>query len=269
MFLLLWDAKKGLPAPGSPIEPRNVNTGMCYRLEDGKTHIVVYRREEAAKTMAHELLHAYQVGEWCNDDPDVLRGSGRIVRECLFAASGAAASGAAASGAASSGAASSGAASSGAAASGSVPDRRIPGVLKPAEVIVDALAIELCMTVFQGTTRAAVLAKALTGARRLAAHFGTLDPSRPMQTTPAAEYYVLKYHILLCSDELRRAHASGFQRPDKKALRKVFLSAPPVERYMPRSGLPRPVEGASMRMTPKALTVPAGSRRGQHASTFA
>lgn len=243
MLLLLWDGKKGLPAPGRPVEPMHVNTGMCSRFGNGKTHIMVYRREEAAKTMAHELLHAYQAGEWCNGDPDVLRGSARIVRECLGASL---ALGAAVA-----------------------TDRRVPGHLKPAEAIVDALAIDLCRRVFGGSSEAAAVRKARVGARRLAAHSATLDPSQPLQTTPAAEYFVLKYHLLLASDELRRAHSSGFQRPDKKAVRKVFLSAPPIGSFLPRSRLPRPAEGASMRMTPKSLTIPPGGRGDRAAAIFA
>jgi hypothetical protein len=252
MLLLLWDGKKGLPAPGSPVEPRHVNTGMCSRFGNGKTHIMVYRREEAAKTMAHELLHAYQSGEWCNDDPDVLRGSGRIVRACLG---------------------SPGVPGTPGGASGDgeqARDRRVPGTLKPTEAITDALALDICRGAFGGASEGEVLGKARAAARRLASHFRTLDPSRSMQTTPAAEYYVLKYHLLLCGDELRRAHSAGFQRPDKKAVRKVFLSAPPVASFLPIARLPRAVEGASMRMSPKKLTLPRGAREaGWEAGLFA
>jgi hypothetical protein len=249
MLLLLWDGKKGLPPPGSPVEPRHVNTGMCSRFGNGKTHIMVYRREEAAKTMAHELLHAYQSGEWCNDDPDVLRGSGRIVRACLGTGGAGGPSG----------------------AGEQARDRRVPGTLKPTEAITDALALDICRGAFGGASEGEVLGKARAAARRLASHFRTLDPTRSMQTTPAAEYYVLKYHLLLSGDELRRAHSAGFQRPDKKLVRRVFLAAPPVASFLPVARLPRAVEGASMRMTPKKLTIPRGAREaaGGEAGLFA
>ncbi len=252
MLLLLWDGKKGLPAPGRPVEPRHVNTGMCTRFGNGKTHIMVYRREEAAKTMAHELLHAYQSGEWCNGDPDVLRGSGRIVRECLGSAESPGERGAGSP-----------------AAADRTRDRRVPGLLKPTEAITDALALDICRSVFGGASESGVIGKARIAARRLAAHFRTLDPSSPMQTTPAAEYYVLKLHLLLSGEELRRAHSAGFQRPDKKAVRRVFLSAPPVGIFLPRARLPRPVEGASMRMSPKTLTLYRGGRTGRAPGTAA
>lgn len=222
LVVLLWDNKKGLPEAGASIDPVHVNTGVCTRYRTGKTLIVVFRKEEATKTIAHEIFHAYKVGHWCNGDPEVLTGSDRIVRACLGA---------------------------------SDVDLRVPSDIKPEEAVVDALAIDLCRRLFGGSLgEAEILTKARVAARRLVAHFYTLPESASMQSTPAAEYYLLKYHLLLSAEDLRKAHSQGLQRPDKKAVRKLFSAPPPVSEFLPRTKLPIPKKGLSMRMTPEALT---------------
>jgi hypothetical protein len=105
-----------------------------------------------AKTMEHELLHAYQSGKWCNGDPDVLRGSGRIVRECLESAESPGDQGAGGQG-----------------ATNPTRDRRVPGLLKPTETSIDALALDICKCVLGGASESGVIAKARIAAMRLVA----------------------------------------------------------------------------------------------------
>jgi hypothetical protein len=71
--LYLWDAKKVLPAKRSrEIGVENINTGVTSWSFDGSCEVLVYRREDLEKTIVHELLHCYHIGDWCNDDEIVL-----------------------------------------------------------------------------------------------------------------------------------------------------------------------------------------------------
>jgi hypothetical protein len=71
----LWGEKKRLPDKrGEPLTRDACNTGHCIRhSDDGRCEILVFRKEDAVKTLFHELLHAYCVGDWCNDDPVILK----------------------------------------------------------------------------------------------------------------------------------------------------------------------------------------------------
>lgn len=72
LTVYLWDAKKQLATADSDIGSCDANTGLNTRYSmSGNAKIMVYRREEAVKTLVHEILHAYQIGEWANDDDDV------------------------------------------------------------------------------------------------------------------------------------------------------------------------------------------------------
>lgn len=54
--------RKRLPANrGASIDADNVNSGFCYvhSRDDGDVNIVIYRREEFFKVLAHELIHLY------------------------------------------------------------------------------------------------------------------------------------------------------------------------------------------------------------------
>lgn len=74
LLLYLWDGKKTLPdRPGSTIGTDNINTGVTSWRYDGSCKILVYRREDLEKTIVHELLHAYGVGDWCNTDRIVMQ----------------------------------------------------------------------------------------------------------------------------------------------------------------------------------------------------
>lgn len=71
--LYLWDSKKVLPAKGGGvIGVENINTGVTSWSFDGSCEVLVYRREDLEKTIVHELLHCYHIGDWCNDDEIVL-----------------------------------------------------------------------------------------------------------------------------------------------------------------------------------------------------
>ena len=54
--------RKRLPAKrGASIDAGHVNSGFCYvhSRDDGDVNIVIYRREEFFKVLAHELIHLY------------------------------------------------------------------------------------------------------------------------------------------------------------------------------------------------------------------
>ena len=121
--------------------------------------------------------------------------------------------------------------------------------MRPIEAIVDFMAMDMCGRVFGGPGPDDVLKRARIAARRLAAHLRTVGRHMPLQTTAAIEYYILKFHLMCMSAAVRRAHAKGLQRPDKQALRSVFLSAPPSDAFA-RRHLPRAPAGMSLRMTP-------------------
>jgi hypothetical protein len=69
-----------VPRQGEIVTPDHVNTGLNVRYSGGRVVVLVFRKEEAIKTLFHEILHAYGVGDWCNRDPEVLRGSHAIAR---------------------------------------------------------------------------------------------------------------------------------------------------------------------------------------------
>ena len=62
----LWNRRKWLESTDTEIGSANANTGMTKHGHGKK--IIVYRREESVKTLVHEILHAYHVGDWANDD---------------------------------------------------------------------------------------------------------------------------------------------------------------------------------------------------------
>ena len=67
--LYMWDSKKVLPEKrAGEIGSENINTGVTSWSFDGACEVLVYRREDLEKTIVHELLHCYEIGNWCNDD---------------------------------------------------------------------------------------------------------------------------------------------------------------------------------------------------------
>ena len=224
VVMLMWDAKKVVPDRGKRVDPVHVNTGMCVRYSGGSSRVLVYRTEEAVKTMVHEVMHAYGVGDWCNHDAGVLLGSDRIFRAFV---------------------------------DDQGSDRRVRRSLAPTEAVVDFMAIDVCRSIFGGASEAAVVRRARVAARRLAAHLLTVPAPGAFQTTPAIEYYAIKLHLMTMADDMRRAHSRGLQRPDKQAVRRVFLSGPSVALFQTRR-LPANPSGMSLRMTPKSLTPSCG-----------
>lgn len=54
---------KGLPEQGRVLTPDHVNSGLTYMYGDyDGTNIVIFRMEEFAKVLCHELLHFYEIG---------------------------------------------------------------------------------------------------------------------------------------------------------------------------------------------------------------
>ena len=71
--LYLWDGRKALPKrKGQEIGTDHINTGVTSWAYDGSCRVLVYRREDLEKTIVHELLHCYGIGNWCNDDAIII-----------------------------------------------------------------------------------------------------------------------------------------------------------------------------------------------------
>lgn len=134
MFTIyLWDEKKRLPAKrGEMLSKDACNTGMCTRYPaDGRCEIIVYRREDAVKTLIHEVLHAYHVADWCNEDAAILLYAAQLGARLL------------------------------------APPN---AVYQPAETVVDAVAMRLYHKMFRGAWGAVVMrSDALR--RRVLRHF--------------------------------------------------------------------------------------------------
>lgn len=116
----------------------------------------------------------------------------------------------------------------------------------PCEAVVDALAINIAVTVFGGAGLAQCVRAAEAACGRLLGHFR----DRPWrQRTPALEYFVLKLVLLRRSSRLMHAHRNGLNRPDKQAVARLLAfqkgSLPPAP--------PAYTPGASARMTPPSL----------------
>jgi hypothetical protein len=170
---------------------------------------VVYRRQELLKTVMHELLHAYDVASWANTDADCMQASRDWARHL--------------------------------GATGVSP--------KPCEAVVDALAINIAVSVYGGASLASCVRVAESACGRLLGHFEAAGEGW-RQRTPAMEYFVLKLLLLRESGSLMRAHSRGLARPDKHAVARLmrFRKAQPLP---PPSAPYKP--SASARMTPHAL----------------
>ena len=59
---------KGLPKRGGAITPDHVNSGLTwFETRGGAKGVVIFRTEEFAKVLCHELLHYYGIGEIRNE----------------------------------------------------------------------------------------------------------------------------------------------------------------------------------------------------------
>lgn len=187
--LYLWDGTKRLGPGDDRISPANANTGVTVRTpHTGACDILVYRREEAVKTIAHEVLHAYGVGDWANYDPGMLAACGALARAVGL---------------------------------------RVESehALKPTEAIVDSLAIRLTAEAFGGRSWEDCVRHAERLAARLAARAAAAGAWR--QSTGAFEYYFVKPLLMRRMDDLLAAHRAGLQRPDRAAVRRALRPAPP------------------------------------------
>jgi hypothetical protein len=109
ILLYLGDEKKRIH-PGERVDPIHANTGMTTRdVTTGSARVLIYRREEALKTLTHELLHCYGFSEWVNHDAEVESSCHDAARAIGL---------------------------------------RVPGKLKPAESMVDCFAIWLTCDLF-------------------------------------------------------------------------------------------------------------------------
>jgi hypothetical protein len=184
----------------------------------------VFRRQEALKTLVHELLHAFGVAQWANDDAEAVSNTAEWYRGVARVAS-------------------------------------WPRPL-PAECIVDALATLITVALWGASDPPgaaadwdACVAFAETRAARLSAHFAGL----PWRTTTAAlEYYVVKPALMRNIDALMAAHRQGLARPDKAACRRLlrYPAQPAAAAAAAASRARQPrraLRSRCMRMTPATL----------------
>lgn len=216
----LWNGRKLLLPEDDGIAPRNANTGVTSReLATGHARVLVYRREEAVKTLVHELLHAYRFGDWANEDAEM--------QERVRALAGA-------------------------------KRLRVASdeALKPTEALVDAMAVRMTEHLFGGRSWGDCLRHAERLAARLVARCAC-DGGEWRQTTGAFEYYCVKTLLMRGMNDFLAAHLSGLQRPDKgkvRALLRPEAFLPQQEYSLARSAhKSRPAAAMCLRMTPHRL----------------
>jgi hypothetical protein len=220
--IYLWRGEKRLGPASDPISPSHANTGVTSLDPDtGEASILVYREEEAVKTLVHEMLHAHRLGEWANRDGELIRRCRCIERR-----------------------------------EGVRVTR--PGGLLPAEAIVDALAVWLVSRVFGGRTWRECVEHAESLSRRLTSRCVRDFGGEWRQTTSAFEYYCVKPYFMRAIGRLLEAHGAGLQTPRRESVRGILPGgAGPrggradglVDRVYRRSTV-------GMRMTPPGLADP-------------
>jgi hypothetical protein len=214
--IYLWEGRKTLSPADAEISPRNANTGVCTRSTSGEADILVYRKEEAIKTLVHEMLHAYGFGDWANDDESIQESCWGIFRGTGLAIEGGRA-------------------------------------WKPTEALVDALAVRLTVHVFGGASWQSCLKHAERVAALLASRFADGD-GHWRQTTNAFEYYCVKPELMRRVNDLLMAHLAGLQQPDKNQVRELFKRI--SREYSKPASDPARDGAIGMRMTPPSLARP-------------
>lgn len=216
--MYLWNGRKVLRPGDGGISPRNANTGVTTRdLVTGNSRILVYRREEAVKTLVHEMLHAYRFGDWANEDDEMqemvlaLAGSRRLRMASTES-------------------------------------------LKPTEALVDAMAVRITEHLFGGSTWGECVAHAERLAERLIAHCAE-NGGEWRQSTGAFEYYCVKPLLMRGINELIAAHLSGLQRPDKPKIRALVRPASGEYSVSRVAAKRRPSAAMCLRMTPHRLAI--------------
>ena len=72
-LLVYLGAHKKRHAAGQRIDPNNAATGLTTKdALSGAARVIVFRREDAVKALAHELLRCYGVSKWTNQDGEIL-----------------------------------------------------------------------------------------------------------------------------------------------------------------------------------------------------
>lgn len=211
----LWRGKKVLLPRSDPISPSNCNTGVTVREPGGKATIMVFREEEAVKTIVHEILHAYRLGDWAASDTDMLsRCEGIQRREGVRVTSGV-------------------------------------GIC-PTEAIVDAVAVKIVSDVFGGRPWVDCVRHAERVSRRLMERCVRDFGGEWKQSTHAFEYYCVKPYFMRRIECLMRAHGGGLQKPNKEDIRRIL---PATGRATSSKGLGRIYRRSTirMRMTPHDL----------------
>lgn len=222
--IYLWKGKKWLLWSDSSITPKNVNTGVNTRhLITGKSSILVYRQEEAVKTLVHEMLHAYRFGDWANDDEEMHRKCESFVLSKGI----------------------------------SICTNED---LKPTEALVDAMAVRLAVHLFGGRTWSECLSYAERLSDKLVRRCCNMADGIWKQTTGAFEYYCVKPLFMRRMNDFIDAHMSGgLQKPDKKKVRSIFGSLNSVNRSNREYSLGQRQDKAGksksicLRMTPHSL----------------
>lgn len=214
----LWKGRKVLSQEDDGITPRNANTGVTTRdMVTGNARVLVYRKEEAVKTLVHEMLHAYHFADWANEDLEMQE----LVRALLRS-----------------------------------KRLRMASTesLKPTEAMVDAMAVRITEHLFGGCTWDHCLKYAERLAERLVARCACAG-GEWRQSTGAFEYYCVKPLLMRGMNEFITAHLSGLQRPDKSKVRDLLR--PPQEYSSARPALKaRPRTEMCLRMTPHRLAPP-------------
>lgn len=154
------------------IGAREVNTGMTRLYgTTGSAVILVYREEEALKTVVHELLHAYGFGVWANADEGMISAC-----RALAAALGI--------------------------------ELISPNGLRPCEALVDAVAIWMSVMVFGGASWPECVEHAADVCNlmlSMCAESGGVWRQR----TPAFEYYCVKNAVMGVMSDPGRAPMGG------------------------------------------------------------
>ena len=136
----------------------------------------MFRSEDAHKTVIHEVLHAYEVGSWCNRDAAILENVAEM---------------------------------------GRAVDLRSTVEVRPAESVVDALAIIIYSGMY-ARDWAGLLRRCDAGRRRALHHFRGAPWA---QDTHAFEYLVVRHALLTRREAFEAAFDSGLQAPRRGAVR--------------------------------------------------
>jgi hypothetical protein len=212
LTVYLWDQKKTLLEDDVSIDVRTANSGFTIISSAGCATVFVFREEESLKTLMHEILHCYDFGNWANTDEEVLD-----LCEGALEQTGV----------------------------------KVSCRLKPAEAIVDAMAIKLMHDMFGGAHWPSCVEYADMLKNKLLHHFG----AQWKQTTAAAEYYLLKLIFMGDINVVLSAHQHGLQHPNKAKMRRLIRKTTRARSAQSaQSAHVDPlVYPLSMRMTPREM----------------